>query len=110
MSIRPVDFQISIPRTLDTSKTLSDELHRNSVIQHQQAIQTQRKSDNNIKQVYSKDKAQEAKIREKQSESRKQGNRQRREPSSRDGGNKDNKMQSKKGFQSGVSTTIDIRL
>ena len=66
MSIKPVDFQIIIPKASELSKTNAEGLNRNQSLQQQQAITMQHKIDINQKQVYSKDTAQEVRIREKQ--------------------------------------------
>jgi len=66
MSIRPVDFQMVIPKSSELSRINNDEQNKNYVIQQQQGNIIQDKAENTLKQVYSQDKAQEARIRERQ--------------------------------------------
>lgn len=66
MSIKPVDFQISIPRTVEMSKVRGDENTKELAQQQAQAGSIQHKADNSMKQVQKRNQAEEAKIREKQ--------------------------------------------
>lgn len=66
MSIKPVDFQVVIPKTQELSKISADNVNKNHAAQIQQAEITKHKVDNNPKHVYSKDSAQESRIQQKQ--------------------------------------------
>lgn len=66
MSIKPVDYQVMIPRTAEVSKMHNDEQHKNQAMQQQQASVSQHKIDNELRQVHAQDSAQEARIRERQ--------------------------------------------
>ena len=104
MSIKPIDFQVLIPRTTDVAKMNSDETHKNTALQQQQAASTQHKADNTLKQVYSQSRPQDVKITQKQ----KENNRKDR--------NKDKKKETqgnieKKVLKNGTQTsTIDIKI
>jgi hypothetical protein len=66
MSIKPIDFQVMLPKTSEVSKIHNDEQHRNLSLQQQQAATVQNKAETNIRQVHTQEKTQEARIREKQ--------------------------------------------
>jgi hypothetical protein len=68
MAIKPVDFQVMIPRTIEASKASNDENQRNQALLQQQAASSQQRADNSIKQVYSRSNTQNVKINEKQKE------------------------------------------
>lgn len=99
MSIKPVDYQVMLPKTAEVSKLNSDEQHKNMVIQQQQASLTQLKAETSLRQVHSQDKAQEARIKEKQEKNQ--------------GGRKDERKKNKQGnrqVKDSNTSTIDIRL
>lgn len=66
MPIKPIDFQVMMPKTSEVSKIHSDEQNKGALLQQQQATTVQNKAEANIRQVYSQEKAQEARIKEKQ--------------------------------------------
>jgi hypothetical protein len=68
MSVKPVDFQVMIPRTVDAAKMRSDELAKNLALHQQQAAALKEKAEDNLKQVYSKSQTYEARINERQKE------------------------------------------
>jgi hypothetical protein len=68
MAIKPVDFQIMIPRTMEAAKTSSDMNHRNITAQQQQTTATQHRAEGSLKQVYSRTQPQSAHVEEKQKE------------------------------------------
>ena len=70
MPIKPIDFQIMVPRTMEAAKISNDEAQRNQTMLQQQATATQHKADDTLKTVYSRSKTQEAKITEKQRDDR----------------------------------------
>jgi len=107
MSIKPVDFQIVIPKTSELSRTYAEGLNRNQILQHQQALTMQQKIDNNQKQVYSKDTAQEVRIHEKQEKEKAQD----KQKESQKGSGKKNKKNNP-GFSDGQTrtSTIDIKI
>ena len=72
MSIKPVDFQMLIPKTVEVSKIGSDSANKDSALQQQQLAMVQQRAENSIKQVYNRDKAQNARITEKQKEDRRE--------------------------------------
>jgi hypothetical protein len=95
MSIKPVDFQVMLPKTSEVSKISSDDQHRNTALQQMQSQSTQNKSELNLRQVHSQDKTPEARIKEKQEK------------------NQDGRKEKKKNKQNNNSdntSTIDIRL
>src|SRR5690606_23124249 len=100
MSIKPVDFQILIPKTSEVSKIQNDDRHKNATVQQQQTIQTQHKAEDSVNIVYSQEKPQEAVIREKEREKKKK---------KLDKRNTGRKYKHKKKSKDSTST-IDIRL
>lgn len=66
MSIKPIDYQMIVPKTPEVSQIYSGEYQKNTVIQQQQASSMQNKVDGSLKQVYSQEKPYKAKIKEKQ--------------------------------------------
>ena len=73
MSVKPVDFQIAIPRSIDAAKAVSDEIQKNAAMQQQQAASVQNRAEDTLKQVYSRSKTEEVRITEKQREHERQG-------------------------------------
>ncbi|HHV98976.1 MAG TPA: hypothetical protein GXX36_05780 [Clostridiaceae bacterium] len=111
MSIKPIDFQISVPRTLEISKTSSAEMQKNAAIQQQQTIQTQHNTEKVLKQVYARDKAENIAIREKQSDGkRRDDGRQKGEKSKKENNENDNGQYMRRSLQSSQISTIDIKL
>ncbi|MGE5473480.1 MAG: hypothetical protein ACM3UU_04585 [Ignavibacteriales bacterium] len=78
MSIKPVDFQMSIPKASEVSKVRGEENSKELVQQQVQAGSIQNKSENAMKQVQKRNQAEEARLREKQQkeENNRQGKRQ----------------------------------
>jgi hypothetical protein len=72
MSVKPVDFQVMIPRTMDAAKVRSDELQKSLALQQQQAAAMKDKAEDTLKQVYSKSQAHEVRINDKQREESRQ--------------------------------------
>lgn len=105
MSIKPIDFQVMLPKTPEVSKLHNDQTQRNIAAQQAQAETVQSKAENSMRQVYSKDKSQHATIQEKQ-EKRQQGNSDKKKK--QNGKAPSEKDQTR---MSGTTTsTIDIRL
>ncbi len=92
MPIKPIDFQIMVPRTMDAAKITNDEAHKNQALLQQQATATQHKADNTLKTVYSRSQAQNVRITEKQRDAgqnkKKKKDGQEREATADDSGNK----------------------
>ncbi|MCX7922403.1 MAG: hypothetical protein N3B21_10405 [Clostridia bacterium] len=99
MSIKPIDFQVMIPKTSEVSKIHSEEQQRNqSAQQHQQSV-VQQKADLNLRQVHSQDKVNNAGIKEKQEkgqQNKKDDKRKNKRNNAKSSGNE--------------TSTIDIRL
>lgn len=70
MPIKPVDFQVMIPRTLEAAKVSNDLAQKNHLLQQQQAAATQHKAEDSLRQVYSRSQAEHTHITEKQRENR----------------------------------------
>jgi hypothetical protein len=104
MSIKPVDLQVMIPRTMEVSKAVSDTSQKNQAMLQHQTSSTQNKVDNSLKQVYSHDNAHGVKISERQKNNQKNGKKE--EEKKGKGGNKENK-DSNTAFK---TTTIDIKI
>jgi hypothetical protein len=102
MSIKPVDFQVMIPRTSEVSRISEAENHKSQVLLQQQAASTNQKVEHDLKQVYSQSKADEVRIRERQEKHQGDGKKNKKKDAA----------QEEKKRQSGDShnSTIDIRL
>lgn len=103
MSIKPVDFQVIIPKTAEISKIHNDEHNKNHAFQQQQVNTMQQKSESITKQVYSQEKAHESRIRERQ-EKHREG---RKGESGKDSGKKRKNEKSNRDFR---ESTIDIKI
>ena len=103
MSIKPVDFQVMLPKTSEISKIHNDDQHKNQLLQQQQAVTVQNKAEDQLRQVYSQDKANEARIREKQEKNREKNKKEKKKNNGNYGGSKE--IQS-----DGQTSTIDIKL
>lgn len=107
MSIKPVDFQVMIPRAMEAAKITSDETQRNMAAQQQQISATQHRAEDSLKQVYSRTNAQNARIAEKQKENRKNDGKGKKSGDEAD----DNEEKGSKKLSREIKTsTIDIKI
>jgi hypothetical protein len=107
MSVKPVDFQVMIPRTMDAAKVRSDEMQKNQALAQQQAAAMQNKAEDTLKQVYSRSQTQEARINEMQKENSQQNDKRKKGEKDRDASG------DKNGRKSGGTirtSTIDIKI
>ncbi|HHX18130.1 MAG TPA: hypothetical protein GX727_04640 [Clostridium sp.] len=100
MSIKPVDYQILIPKTSEISKIQNDNQHKNAAAQQQQNISNQHKAEDSVNLVHSQESPQKAAIREKEKEKKKKNSDKR---------STGRKYKHKKDSENSTST-IDIRL
>jgi hypothetical protein len=109
MAIKPVDFQVAIPRTTEASKVSSNDANRNLAQQQQAANSVQHKAEDNLKQVYSRSKSEEARIRDKQKENGK-GNG--KKDGGKDGEDRDKDSETRKRVpdRNIKTSTIDIKI
>ena len=103
MSIKPVDFQVMIPRTMEVSKSSNDEAQKNQTMQQYQAASTQQHAENTLKQVYSQKRAQDARITQRQKEKGNSGKDQKKKD--RNGNNESNATRNNM-----QTSTIDIKI
>lgn len=108
MSIKPVDFQVMLPKTAEISKIHSDEQNKNQAVHQQQAVNTQHKAEDSLRQVHSQEKAQEARIREKQEKEKREQKKKEEEEEKKDSSPNYNK--NKKLEMNNSTSRIDIRL
>ncbi|NLL06686.1 MAG: hypothetical protein GX270_13080 [Clostridiaceae bacterium] len=101
MTIKPIDFQVQIPKTNEISKIQSDERHKNELVQQQQSASAQQKAQDSVNIVHSQEKTQQAKINEKQ----KKGSKEKREKD-----NKKKNYNSDSSLEEEQTSIIDIRL
>ncbi len=66
MSIKPLDFQVMIPRSSEVSRIQNDEAAKNQAVHQQQAEANQQKISQNLKQVSKKENIQNGRVDEKQ--------------------------------------------
>ncbi len=101
MSIKPIDFQVQIPKVNEVSKIRSDELHKNDVVQQQQTHLNQNKAQDSVNVVHSRDNTQNAKINEKQEKNSKE---------KKEKGKKQRNYNNNSSLEEEQTSTIDIRL
>ncbi len=107
MSINPVDLQVMIPKTTEVSKIQAEENFRPQIEHHNATTTMEQHNQQQLKQVYSKDKAHEAKIdakKDSQNSSKKKKHKQQQEHQEKEQKQKDLLGTEDKGSQ------IDIRL
>ena len=66
MSIKPVDFQLSVPRSVEVTKNKGDEQLKQLTDQQTQVTATHHQADNSVTQVNKREKPEEARIKEKE--------------------------------------------
>lgn len=66
MSIKPIDFQVMIPKTAEVSKIQNDQQQKNIVVNEQQTNATRQKSEEKVNLVHSRENAQKARIDQEQ--------------------------------------------
>lgn len=103
MSIKPVDIQVMIPRTIEISKSSNDEAQKNHTILQQQAASVQQHAETSLKQVYSQKRPQDAGITERQKEKGNNGKHQNKKEKNINIGSKIIK-------KSTQTSTIDIKI
>lgn len=101
MTIKPIDFQVQIPKTNEISKIQSDVRHKNELIQQQQSSTNQQKAEDSVNLVHKKDNTQQSKINEKQNK----GSKEKKEK-----GNKKRNYNSNSSIEEEQTSIIDIRL
>lgn len=106
MSIKPIDYQLSIPRAMEISKTKSDEISKDSSQHQNQAAAIQHQGDNNVKQVQKREKAEEARIKEK--EEKEEKSKEKRE--SEDSDNKKKNESFQKNEKTEKVSTFDVKI
>jgi len=105
MPIKPVDFQVMIPRTMEASKITSEAAQKNLAAMQQQAADTQMKAYDSLRQVYSKDQPHDVHITEKQDKRNNAGEKK------KDGRRKNAAQEENQGnYTSTEGSTIDIRI
>ncbi|HOM02085.1 MAG TPA: hypothetical protein PLH43_04570 [Acetivibrio sp.] len=103
MSIKPIDFQVMIPKTAEISKIQNDQQQKNVVFNEQQTDITRQKFEENINTVHSRDNAQNVKIDSNQ-EKKKDEKRQKKNQNRAKYGTKGEKEPEEQ------TSVIDIRL
>jgi len=107
MAIKPVDFQVMIPRTMEAAKVSNDEMQRNHAMQQQKAAATQHRAEDSLKTVYARSQAQDARISEKQREKGQKDRKQRKNEKSAEA----EEDREKKNLNNSIRTsTIDIKI
>ena len=104
MSIKPVDFQLSIPRAMEMSKVKGDELHKEQVQQQNQSQAIQHQAEKSLRQVQNKEKAEEARIRDKQEKEK------RKDQQSNHSNQKENNQTLKKDVEMNKTSIIDVKI
>lgn len=107
MPIKPVDFQVMIPRTLEAAKVNNDLTQKNHLMQQQQAAATQLKAEDSLRQVYSRSQAEHAQINEKQNENRRNDRKNKKKGQN---GQKNNEIENNGLNKEFKTSTIDIKI
>ncbi|HEY9059854.1 MAG TPA: hypothetical protein VIO64_05015 [Pseudobacteroides sp.] len=94
MSIKPIDFQVMIPKTSEVSKTVNDNHQKNLSMNQNNAENLQHKAESEVKTVHSKEKASGPQIRDHKEKKNK----------------KESKKYKDKDKDKDKNSTIDIRL
>lgn len=102
MSIKPIDFQVQIPRVNEISKLQSDIKQKHELAEQQQSTVIQRKSQASVNIVHKKEAIEKLKINEKQKGSKEKQEKEKQE-------NK-GKYNSKSEVEEEQVSVIDIRL
>lgn len=74
MPIKPIDYQVIIPKMSEVSRITNDAQQKGLILQQQDKIKQQEKIDNNLKQVYYKEDVQHGRISDKQEKDLSEGN------------------------------------
>ena len=101
MAIKPVDFQVQIPKTNEISKYQSEIRHKNELIEQQQSLINRQNAQNSVNLVHAKENAQQAKISERQSKDSKE---------KKEKGNKKRNPNNSGSTKEEQTSVIDIRL
>ena len=109
MSIRPVDFQIMMPKVNEVGRVQSEQQQRQVGHEQHQVDSSVRQADHNTKSVHSQDEANKAVINEKQKDRNKKKSQKRPDEEEDKLENKDS-IEKKDGRLPQERHTIDIRL
>lgn len=106
--IKPVDFQVLLPKTPEISRLQSNEQHKGIVLQQQQLTSLKHNVENSLKKVNLPDKAYEVKIKEKQQKDRNEAQKENKKHKRK----KDAKSTKRKDkcLRSGEDSIIDIKI
>lgn len=107
MAIKPIDFQVMIPRTMEAAKVSNDETHRHHSMLQQQASATKHKAEESLKTVYARTQAQDARIQEKQKGNGQNSGKKKKENQNSEESDDSGKNRLNKGFK---TSTIDIKI
>lgn len=99
MAIKPIDFQVQIPKTNEVAKIQSESRHKNELIEQQQATINRQTAQDSVNLVHSRDNAQQARINERQNPKEK-----------KEKGSKKKNNNSKSSGKEEQTSTIDIRI
>lgn len=75
MSVKPVDYQIMIPRTNEITKIQSDSQQKEQMTLQQQVASGRQETEVKLSEVHTREKAQKSGIKEKQAKEGNAGNR-----------------------------------
>ncbi len=103
MSIKPIDFQVMLPKTPEVAKISNDAQHRMDALQQQQASTVQQNAENSTKVVHFQDKVHEAAIKEKQQKDKEEKGQRKKK-------GKYNYNSSKKAELQEKTSTIDVKI
>ncbi len=84
MSIKPIDFQMVIPKTSEVSKMYNDDANKNQAIQQQQQTANQTNIDNKLKQVVNRENVQNGRVKEKQEKDNQRQNEKKKKRQNKD--------------------------
>jgi hypothetical protein len=108
MSVRPIDYQMMIPKAAEVSKIASDANQKGNALQEQYSNTLRHNDENKLKQVYDKDRTFEASIKQKQE---RQAKKESEDDKNKNHRNKDkDKKKGEKQISLMSNSTIDIKI
>lgn len=103
MSIKPVDYQISIPRSVDTEKARDSQLRKQHVDQQVNTANNQQTTENTVKTVNQKRSTENLRLEEKQEKN--QGNKKQKKENE-----EEKSEEAEKKIKKNVGGKFDIRI
>lgn len=108
LPIKPIDYQVMIPRTLEAAKVSNDAAQKYQLIQQHQAEVTRNKAEDSLRQVYSRSNAEQVRITDKQKDERQNDQNKKNDDNKKK--NRNNTADKRSLNNIRKTSTIDIRI